>query len=586
MQLETSATSYSSHSTAATSAVTSSARVETDAVPPETHQATDAVPMLVDPSEEDDDDDDDDDVYHAAHPAPSHNDSFVAQFAELLMPHIVLGADVPVTSSSSAPIATPTSSSAAPPTETPSADPFVARFQLFDHPEHAAQHIGGDAPVDPDQDDVYLDLQDNTNATGDDSGEGGTSRNSSSSSSSVPRSTASAIEYDVAKHCMRTILHACKKSVRESLYNSVRINIESQQEFTQSSAGVTAADSARVDELLADVNIVLSMDGEYFQLKAVDVLKNKDQYEKFNFFKFVAAMSFVQQPCDKTASYRLFKLHQKRGIAIATSSEAHQHHPYMQVVERAIRSIDSASRETFRKFFLALPTLLHVAFSPEHMSRGFHDTGLLPFDPIKILRHWPNFSQLTTAAVDGIIEACSTLTDWVIENARGYITYSEIYDKIEHFLPVSCRSTHEEIAKLDRVYEMQHGRWGAVWINTPSTEDRRAENALQQQQREARRLQNAGRGRGGGRGGGRGRGRGRWRGRGSDTGRGRGSGRGESQAQGRGRGRGGRAGGRGEAEDSSTIDGDDHSEPERRVTRGRGVHVQRYTDNTSSSGTD
>ena len=135
-------------------------------------------------------------------------------------------------------------------------------------------------------------------------------------------------------------------------------------------------------------------------------------------------MLFVQQPCDKTASYRLFKLHQKRGIAIATSSEAHKEHPYMKVVEKAIGGIDSASRETFRKFFLALPTLLHVAFSPEHMSRGFADTGLVPFDPVKILRHWPLFSKLTTLAVNGLIDACNELTNWVITSSRGYITYS------------------------------------------------------------------------------------------------------------------------------------------------------------------
>lgn len=196
----------------------------------------------------------------------------------------------------------------------------------------------------------------------------------------------------------------------------------------------------------------------------------------------------------------------------------------MIVADKAIASIDAASRSTFRKFFLALPTLLHVVFTQEHMSRGFADTGLLPFDQLTVLRHWPLFARLRTEGVNGIVRECTELTEWVISKQRGYVTYSELYARIEEFLPDEYRLPQEKITNLDSVYNMQQGRWGAVWLNTASTLARRATNAETQRQREEQRAA-------GGRGRGRGRAGGRTGGRGEDQGGGESAGR-----DGRGRG--------------------------------------------------
>lgn len=277
---------------------------------------------------------------------------------------------------------------------------------------------------------------------------------------SLPSNTK--ILQEVAMATMKLALRACKKSVESEVSKHAKLSAMGPCKPSQDTA---TTDEATLQNLLRDLRILFSFDGEYFQLEALDILKDLPEFSAFDFYKFCASLSFTQQPSDKASSYRVMKRLDRTAVYVETQGAPE--HLYMTVVDAALAPVDSASRHTFRRFFLSLPTYLHVAFSPKHVKNGFKNTGLVPYNPNIILRHWPSYAQITTAQSQGLLDAVDNLSAKVKSEGLGYLLNSTIHASVEPFLPASCLGE-----TTDKVYGFQLNRWGATWLNNAHTQAR------------------------------------------------------------------------------------------------------------------
>lgn len=219
-------------------------------------------------------------------------------------------------------------------------------------------------------------------------------------------------------------------------------------------------------KLLAESRVVLTLDGEQFQMEAVEVLRQLPKNERVEFFKFAAQCTPCQQPLDKCPSFRIFKRSVKGNTGVKITVGTYEP-PYMRRVHQILASVDSRSRRTFTKFFRTLRDYVHHAFQPRHIVGAFSETGLIPYDPLKIIRHWPHFGLLSDEQGHAVMSAISTLSERCRSTGAGYILNSAIAEQLQAILPAEMMPSAD-----DHIYSLQTNRWNAAWLNNPTTVER------------------------------------------------------------------------------------------------------------------
>jgi hypothetical protein len=183
---------------------------------------------------------------------------------------------------------------------------------------------------------------------------------------------------------------------------------------------------------------VLTFDGAHEQIEAVlseDVAEWCIEHN-IALFKWAAACSLVQQPNDVSRCHKI--LHR-----LFASSK----YLYMPVKKESIRTclypviamlnslpkLAKDSKLTFTKFFCNLHDILHDAFRPEVVRRGWADAGIHPFSVEQIMSGWnhgatktnkswtmlePEYKQFCLTAISKLREPARSgqLLDAAIEN--------------------------------------------------------------------------------------------------------------------------------------------------------------------------
>jgi hypothetical protein len=183
---------------------------------------------------------------------------------------------------------------------------------------------------------------------------------------------------------------------------------------------------------------VLTFDGAHEQIEAVlseDVAEWCIEHN-IALFKWAAACSLVQQPNDVSRCHKI--LHR-----LFASSK----YLYMPVKKENIRTclypviamlnslpkLAKDSKLTFTKFFCNLHDILHDAFRPEVVRRGWADAGIHPFSVEQIMSGWnhgatktnkswtmlePEYKQFCLTAISKLREPARSgqLLDAAIEN--------------------------------------------------------------------------------------------------------------------------------------------------------------------------
>ena len=136
--------------------------------------------------------------------------------------------------------------------------------------------------------------------------------------------------------------------------------------------------NGRIIEKFLEKKIIITMDGENFSIKAVDKFAKIGRNKMVEFLKFCAACSFLFQPNDKMAGFRIMKMkvRQKNGEIIDENAFKAA---YMEPVRKYITvGMDKASQRTFDKFFAFLPQLVSTAYSIHNIRKGWRTAGLYP----------------------------------------------------------------------------------------------------------------------------------------------------------------------------------------------------------------
>jgi len=117
--------------------------------------------------------------------------------------------------------------------------------------------------------------------------------------------------------------------------------------------------------------------------------------------KFAAACSLTQQPCDRARSFNIIRsfIANKEGRELVFE----QRPSWMWKVQPILDRMKASSQRTFNDFFLRLPALIEKAFAPGIIQEGWRKSGMYPYNPVTILKHWPLYEFLDQSQVEEIL---------------------------------------------------------------------------------------------------------------------------------------------------------------------------------------
>jgi hypothetical protein len=229
-----------------------------------------------------------------------------------------------------------------------------------------------------------------------------------------------------------------------------------------------------VEASLNNLRLILSIDGEHFQLQAVDYFAKLDKYSNLEFLKWAASCSFFQQPNDLMKSFVLTRKRskQREGNAARTGIDSEI---YFQAFQRILKGLPASSRNTYLKYFAECPADIQYAFSYTDIRSGWKKAGICPIDIVQMLCKWPSFAEITTAQGEGLVKI---IEEKLIPFARreGYIDDKTLYDAIATVLPDLIDDEQYKRAQY-KILPQAFNRWKCVWINKDGTIRRRKEIA-------------------------------------------------------------------------------------------------------------
>jgi hypothetical protein len=138
---------------------------------------------------------------------------------------------------------------------------------------------------------------------------------------------------------------------------------------------------------------VLTFDGAYEQIEAVLSVDVAEWCVEHNIglFKWAAACSLVQQPNDVSRCHKiLHRLFASSKYLYAPVKKENIRTCMFPVIAmlNSLPKLAKDSKLTFTKFFCNLHDILHEAFRPDVIRRGWADAGIFPFDVERIMSGW------------------------------------------------------------------------------------------------------------------------------------------------------------------------------------------------------
>ena len=138
---------------------------------------------------------------------------------------------------------------------------------------------------------------------------------------------------------------------------------------------------------------VLTFDGAHEQIEAVLSADLAEWCVEHNIglFKWAAACSLVQQPNDVSRCHkilhRLFASSKYLYQPVKKENIRTSMFPVIAMLN-SLPKLAKDSKLTFTKFFCNLPDILHEAFRPDVVRRGWSDAGIYPFNVDRIMSGW------------------------------------------------------------------------------------------------------------------------------------------------------------------------------------------------------
>ncbi|KAJ1426585.1 hypothetical protein B484DRAFT_397545 [Ochromonadaceae sp. CCMP2298] len=258
------------------------------------------------------------------------------------------------------------------------------------------------------------------------------------------------------------------------------------------------ASGPEIDAAMQKHRVVISFDGEQFQIRAMGKMRTSswnEEVEGMEFMKFAASCSFIFQPCDVQSCFRTLKCKTRK--ATGQSSERYSIPDYMedQFLLKVLGALDAASRRTYRDFLVQFPSLMAESFCPTSVKEGWRSPGLVPYSPERMMARWPGWSKVSTLNARAALEC---IPDLSVKGRKGFLTPHEILEVVGPYLgelKTFAIPTDKELEDL------QVNRWLTVWLNAEGTIERiqanedfrrmRAEEAAAEREvREARKAAN------------------------------------------------------------------------------------------------
>ena len=138
---------------------------------------------------------------------------------------------------------------------------------------------------------------------------------------------------------------------------------------------------------------VLTFDGAYEQIEAVLSADIAEWCVEHNIglFKWAAACSLVQQPNDVSRCHKILHRLFASSKYLYSPVKKENIRTCMFPVIAMLNSLPKLAKDsklTFTKFFCNLHDILHVAFHPDVVRRGWADAGIYPFNVDQIMTGW------------------------------------------------------------------------------------------------------------------------------------------------------------------------------------------------------
>ena len=184
---------------------------------------------------------------------------------------------------------------------------------------------------------------------------------------------------------------------------------------------------------------VLTFDGAYEQIEAVlsaDVAEWCVQHN-IGLFKWAAACSLVQQPNDVSRCHKiLHRLFASSKYLYAPVKKENIRTSMFPVIAmlNSLPKLAKDSKLTFTKFFCNLHDILHVAFHPDVIRRGWADAGIYPFNVEQIMTGWNHgatqANKSWTMLEPVFKEYCLTAIEKLREPARLGQLLDEVIERV------------------------------------------------------------------------------------------------------------------------------------------------------------
>jgi hypothetical protein len=293
--------------------------------------------------------------------------------------------------------------------------------------------------------------------------------------------TASEMEQQAADLVVDAVVHAAVKTLETKFKNKLsemqrNANIMNASDSSQADRDQSLSQMSEIvatdEEISAEMKklrVLITCDGETFQLRAIDrAVYGSDamKIKVLEFMKFSAACSFIFQPCDVQPGFRTLK--KKSRMAEEDDPELYADPEYMsdQFVQMILGTMDAASRRTYREFLSRFPSFMCVSFPPASVRVGWYETGLVPYNAVKMFQRWPGFRGLSDQQGKGVIAAVRPLS---IAAEKGFLTPQELLAGMGPHLPVTKYTIPDDTVLED----FNFGRWLTTWVNAAGTIARR-----------------------------------------------------------------------------------------------------------------
>lgn len=115
-------------------------------------------------------------------------------------------------------------------------------------------------------------------------------------------------------------------------------------------------------------------------------------------------------------------------------------------VRPLLQSVHAASRRTFLRYFAVLPMICSSFYCVRNIQEGWTNTGIFPFNQVKILDKCPAWAQLTEAQQQSLCKEIPRLVQLAL--CKGHVTDGEIEVVVGHIVGAPLRGSDPNLEKV------------------------------------------------------------------------------------------------------------------------------------------